>query len=315
MARMFGYGRASSDKQQITLLAQEEVCASYFKLKQLQEADWEYAGWFPDAAITSKIPLFERPMGVNILGTIAPGDTIVVSNFDRAFRSVIDCHNCMLLCSERKFFLVILDVNVDTQTPMGRAFMKIMAVIKELEREEISRRTKEAQQYNLRMGKRHSFGFPVGWKKDTAVRNGLIPCLEDRLLAKEVVHLIDVKKMTTRQVEALFKTRNLRSASGGTWYQRRVRLSYVAAKCGFPRIYFRHLPNMAELKKYMDAHAGRPPLLQHGAWRAGLLHTLPPNMGPLPAADVLDSPAHLLPSAPSSEVVAVSPHDAPDLQR
>ncbi len=56
----------------------------------------------------------------------------------------MDVSNTAKLCEELGLRLVLLDINVDTRSPMGRAFMQIAAVFAELELSRIRERTKAA---------------------------------------------------------------------------------------------------------------------------------------------------------------------------
>lgn len=275
MKRLFAYGRASTDKQQITLKHQEEICVHYHRLRQAQGDVMEWAGWFPDAAITSRIPWFERPMGERIFSQIQPGDVIVVSNLDRAVRSVSDCDNSMMIAEEGKFALVFLDMEVDMRTITGRLFMRIVSCFKQFEREERSRQTRSALVYNLSHGKPHSQTDPIGWVRKGKSKE-LRASPEDRAWAKEVVRLYEERGYDFREIEKIFRQRQARTPNGNVWHLRRVRLAYSAVKCHFPKLYSSDLPPIKALRRYMASHGGRPPQLQYGLVRSGLWRNAPP---------------------------------------
>lgn len=285
MPKMYCYGRASTDKQIITIANQEEVCQGYFRMKQIQlkNEQLEFGGWFPDAAVTSKIDFLDRPMGNSIANLVQKGDFITVTNFDRMFRSVKDCDRTMQFCEDRGVNLSIMDMDVDTSTPNGRFFAQIISAVKELERKNISIRTREALQFNLRNGKLHK-GTPIGWRRFGKTAK---PDMQDRMHAKEVVRMHDDRNYDFREIEEVFLRRGAKTPDGGRWHLRRVRLSYSAYFCRFPHLYSRDLPPIRELREYLASHGGRPPQLQHGAVPAGLLHTLPPMPDLPPGVDEL----------------------------
>ena len=265
MSRVFAYGRASTDRQQITLGNQEEVCQNYYKLRESAGDDIEWAGWFPDAAVSSTKPLVERPMGEIIFTNARKGDILLVSNFDRAFRSVVDCHNTMNILDERGIALVILDVDVNTKTPLGRAFMKIIAVLKELEREEIGRRTREALQYKKRHNKPTCSWSPIGWRRIGKKKDSrFAPEPGDRNWCKEIVRLREVKGMSFTAIEKDLRARKAKFYADGRgnskgWSIRKVRKGYSAAKLGFPLIYQRELPTPSAVSPSLRfAHASSP---------------------------------------------------------
>lgn len=274
MARVFAYGRASTDKQQITLVSQEHICRTYFDMKSAQDPSITWAGWYPDADVSSKLPLFHRPMGERILRQILPGDYFLTSNFDRAFRSVIDCCNSMNVMLERKINLVILDMDVNTSTPFGRFFMKIMAIIKEVEREEIGRRTSEALQTKKRLGEVLNPWTPIGWKKLT--KHTMTACVEERRICKEIVRLHDKQKLSFQRISDLLKAKKILTQYNTQWNHPRVRGAYVSAKCGFPKMPILEMPTVTEVKRFMRAHGGRPPLLERTTACRGRGHTLKP---------------------------------------
>ena len=279
MSVLYGYGRASTDRQQITLLAQEEVCMSYLKLRVAAGDDLTWGGWHPDPAVTSKLPFFDRPMGAKLLGTIRPGDVIVISNFDRIFRSVRDCDATIKLMNSMEVRLAILDIDIRTDTALGKAFMNIIAVIKELERDDCSRRTREALQYKARQGQPINLHAPIGWKVIGSKKDSkYVPNSDIRRWCYEIVRLHEEKGWDFKDITKRFKERNVPyfNPRSTRWKETVVRWAYVAAKCGFPVLRRMDLPRVKQFKRYQREHGGRPPQLARGAVSEGLLHTLPP---------------------------------------
>jgi DNA invertase Pin-like site-specific DNA recombinase len=287
MPRLFCYGRASTDSQRITLLAQEEITHNYYKLRHSMDEELTFGGWFPDAAVTSKINFFERPKASEILRLAQAGDAIVVSNFDRAFRSVLDCDRSLRICNEANIGLIILDVDVNTQTPLGRAFMKMIAVLKELEREEISRRTREAFEYNRRHMRPSRMRCPCGW--DVQTINGekqLIPCEQDQRVAFRVVELyhqgVAIRRILEISREEKWPPALWPNVKRGSWSLYSLRAFYVAAVCGFQKVMSDEMPQLSYLMHYLALYDGQPPRLQLDGVSQGLFYTLPPMPGPPP---------------------------------
>lgn len=282
MPKVYAYGRASTDKQQITLAAQEEVCRKWFALRQALEEDLELVGWFPDAAVTAKTPWFRRPMGERICNLAKPGDVLLVSNFDRAFRSVVDCCHTLDVINGRGLRLVVMDMDVDTRGILGQSFMKMMAIFKEMELHERSRCTKAAMHWKQAQGLPYTKAAPFGWKKVGYKKDSrFVPDPIERKIGKQIVMMRDHYGLSVREIaKRLTKTFHYRTTLGGTYNKDRVCHCYVAAKCGFPKLSRPHMPLMKDLVKYMEEHDGRPPALQSGAVQQGLLHTLPPISDP-----------------------------------
>lgn len=282
---MFAYGRASTDKQQITLGAQEHTCKVYFDFRNADGETLKWGGWHPDAAITAKIPFSERPMGERILNLAKPGDLIVVSNFDRIFRSVIDCSRTMDMLKERQIALVLRDLELRTDTNNGRMIMQIMATIKEYELREISRRTKETKKYQIKTHSPHGNYSPMGWKKGWKGRTRIfVPNMEERKWGYRIKQMIDDEGMTMRAVaKALMKDRSYKRHIKNEYTMfNEVRHYYIATLCGFPRVPRMCLPTAREIRTYLAEHGGRPPLLQHDEAKTGPLRNVPPRKAPQP---------------------------------
>ena len=61
------------------------------------------------------------------------GDTLVITKIDRLARSSRDLHNIVHELEERGISLMVLDQNVDTRTPAGKAFLGMLATFAEFE--------------------------------------------------------------------------------------------------------------------------------------------------------------------------------------
>ena len=174
----FGYGRVSTSKQGLSREAQTET---------VQRAAAFYGG--PDAvsAVSSEmffdddtsgsIPFAERPAGGQLLDRVrqalANGEspTIIVTKVDRLGRDTVDVSQTVTLFETLGARVVFLDINVDTRTAMGRAFMQIAAVFAELERARIRERIQTTLDHkrsqNLVTGT-----VPYGWDdRDTGAHN------------------------------------------------------------------------------------------------------------------------------------------------
>lgn len=284
---MFGYGRASTDKQQITLGAQEHACRMQYELQKSAGADLEWGGWFPDAAVTSKIPFRHRPMGELLLKMAKPGDIVIASNFDRMFRSILDCESMIQIVDDYKININTLDVEFNTKTPAGRGVIRIMAAIVNMERDMISHRTKEGLGEKARHNLPVTNWSPIGWDKvGSKSKSRFVPNETERAIGYEVVRLHEEEGKSFRSMAEIFYQSPIYESDKKRTTRRRYRLRlmnlYVAAKCGFPMIYRNDLPTTSALKSYMDSHAGRPPLLERGAWLEGRFYTLPPKPDPEP---------------------------------
>ena len=132
---------------------------------------------FFDEDTSGGIPFADRPSGrlllIAVKAAVAAGGspTIIVTKVDRLGRDTVDVSQTVTLFESLGARIVFLDINVDTRTAMGRAFMQIAAVFAELERARIRERIQTAldlkRSQNLVIGT-----VPYGWDaRDTGRRN------------------------------------------------------------------------------------------------------------------------------------------------
>ncbi|WP_372734885.1 recombinase family protein [Nocardioides sp.] len=81
-------------------------------------------------------------------------DALVVAKMDRLARSVLHAADIATLAKQQGWSLVLLDLDLDTSTPQGRAMYNMLATFAEFERELISQRTKDALARAKANGKR-----------------------------------------------------------------------------------------------------------------------------------------------------------------
>ena len=101
------------------------------------------------SAVANKRPVFDH-----ILNKLKKGDTLVVWDVDRAFRSTVDaiCHAEKL--RERGIEFRIVGLGVDTSTADGMLVYTVVAALAEHERKRLSERTKQGLEAARRRGKR-----------------------------------------------------------------------------------------------------------------------------------------------------------------
>jgi DNA invertase Pin-like site-specific DNA recombinase len=159
----YGYGRHSTNKQELTREVQEFRTHEYWE-RNLRPKGVAWGGFLYDAATSAKVPLMERTEGARLSELASRGDHVVVTKMDRAFRSLRDGIVSIDLLSARGVVFHSLDLQVDTSTPLGRFFRSILLAVAELEREFVSERVKETIAIRKREGKPHGKACPVGWK-------------------------------------------------------------------------------------------------------------------------------------------------------
>src|SRR5262249_29403112 len=162
MGVVYCYARGSTSKQELTTKAQEEQLQRYVAyrfcrnvLKEGEEKP-EFGGVYVDLAVTSKIPLHDRPAGKRLVERMAPGDHFVVCKMDRAFRNCREAYHWIDSWRIKGITIHVLNMGCDTGSLTGTLLMQVMAAFAEFERCQISERTREAMRY------RRAHGLSVG---------------------------------------------------------------------------------------------------------------------------------------------------------
>jgi DNA invertase Pin-like site-specific DNA recombinase len=159
----YGYGRHSTNKQELTREVQEFRTYDHWE-RNLKDKGIVWGGFFYDPATSARIPFSERQHGRILHAVAQPGDHILVTKLDRPFRSLRDGIVSMEQWSDRGVIFHSLDLQVDTSTPLGKFFRTILLAVAELEREFTRERTRETVELRKRAGQPYSTGCPVGWR-------------------------------------------------------------------------------------------------------------------------------------------------------
>ena len=122
-----GYARVSTEDQRLD--RQEDALKGY----GCQKIFTEKASGMKD----------DRPQLAAMLAMLREGDQVVVVKLDRISRSTKHLIELSEKFDEMGVDFVSLGDSIDTGTPMGRFFFKVMASIAELERDIIAERTKD----------------------------------------------------------------------------------------------------------------------------------------------------------------------------
>ena len=162
---VYGYGRASTKKQEDSPETQKDKMTQYAKLHSLGNVTF-----FVDAAKSGKIAWEDREGGRALFGRLKRGDHIIIAKLDRAFRRLADC--VVVLERFEKMGIKLHVVNllggaIDLSSPMGRFLIHILAAFAELERAFISERTKDGLANKKKRGMAHTHypGYGFRWEK------------------------------------------------------------------------------------------------------------------------------------------------------
>lgn len=101
------------------------------------------------SAVAKTRPVFEK-----LLLELNAGDTLVVWDLDRAFRSTVDALNHSEDLRRRGVDFHVVTLGADTTTADGRLIYTVLAALAEHERARLSERTKQGLKAALSRGKR-----------------------------------------------------------------------------------------------------------------------------------------------------------------
>ena len=149
------YGRVSTSDQNVE--TQMEALRAY-----CGRMGYEVAGEYVDNGFSGKDD--RRPEFERLLADLRQGEVkiLVVYKLDRIGRSVVHLLNLFEEFKNRGIGFVSISQNIDTTTPEGRMFLKMLMVLAEYERELIVSRTVDGLARARRNGKK--LGRPQGAK-------------------------------------------------------------------------------------------------------------------------------------------------------
>lgn len=166
-ATVRGYVRVSSDQQAKSGLStsqQRKQCLDVAKIKANELRLQVGKVYLDDGVSATRYPLLKRPQGWQIDQDLIEGDHVVISKLDRAFRSQHDCVITLRRWTERGVIVHLLDLGVDTSTPVGRMMVGILSCFAEFESHRIGERIRDAFAAMRRLGRSVNGAETIGYK-------------------------------------------------------------------------------------------------------------------------------------------------------
>lgn len=150
--RIIGYCRVSTEEQAesgLGLDAQERRIRAYCELKGVELVDV-----IRDEGVSGTT--LKRPGLRRALRQVAKGQAtgLVAAKLDRVSRSSVDMALIFEWFRTAGASITLLDVDVDTSSPVGQAIASFMALFAQLERDMTAQRTKDALDVKRRRGER-----------------------------------------------------------------------------------------------------------------------------------------------------------------
>ena len=205
----YAYSRVSTNKQENGPQVQREKLESYYS-RNLAHKGFLWGDVYEDVVSGSKA-FNLRPAGSVLCQRARPGDIILVTKFDRAFRSSRDFHNQIHYWRQKGCKLVVTDCEVNCTTPNGYCHASVLVAMAQLERELVSERTKEVKQYLKAHGRNY------GTNATRGIINGSDGYLKpdpryDEPTIAFIIECREVQKMTWNKLAIAISNRWLRMA-------------------------------------------------------------------------------------------------------
>jgi DNA invertase Pin-like site-specific DNA recombinase len=248
--RCFGYGRASTNRQEVTEQVQRLAVEEYYRTT-LRAEGVEWAGWFYDAATSGDTAFSERPEGLKVWVLAQPGDFVVASKNDRLFRNTLDALRVTEAFDQKGVVLQPLDLPrrksagrrsaddefvTTLQYALGRRERRITG-----ERTSAAMRRLSANGVPLGRAKHSS---PIGWMRHA---NGLTEDHEERARVEQMAQWRDHEGLSFDRLALRVNCqpycwrrryavgKNGRASSG--WDRRSIRLALEARAKGYPKVF------------------------------------------------------------------------------
>ena len=221
MASAIGYIRVSTEGQAtdgVSLDAQRAKIEAWAMLN-----DYELTAVHVDAGISGK-GMANRPGLQAALADCRKGSALVVYSLSRLARSTKDTIEISERLAKSGADLVSLSEKIDTTSAAGKMVFRMMAVLAEFERDQISERTATAMQFKKSKGELVG-AVPYGYRCDDGVN--LIPD-EKEQEAIALIKELNGKGLSLRNIASRLEAKGY-IPRGKVWYAKTISNILAAA--------------------------------------------------------------------------------------
>lgn len=193
---------------------QLEQCLKYCAYRNL-----DVLANFEDRALSGKAMMGREGLqdALSKVMSMKEDGILVVYNLSRLARSAMDAITICTRLKRSKADLALVTEQIDTSTPMGRAFFKMMAVFAELTREATSEETSLRLKDMQKKGIRISRITPYGWHEDPLNPKRLKPDPDEQGILDYILKLHTTEQLNPWGIMKALNKRGLKSRSGNSW--------------------------------------------------------------------------------------------------
>lgn len=203
-----GYVRVSTDlqvKDGHSIDAQKQSIFDYCRYQKL-----DFDRFYVDAGLSGKD--MERPDLQQMLSDLKPGTVVVATAVSRISRSVKDLQTIIEIIKDKKCSLTLLDLNVDTSTPLGDFMLNVMAAISQFERKQTAERISQTMQHMSRNGTlitKPKYGYKI--IKDDDGKSVVIECPEEQAVIDLIRNIVkDDPSLTVSAIARTLQARGIK---------------------------------------------------------------------------------------------------------
>jgi len=174
---------------------------------------------FTDAGLSGK-RADNRPGLQEALNTVGKGDALIVYSLSRLARSTKDTITIAEALDKRGADLVSLSEKIDTTTAAGKMVFRLMAVLSEFERDQVSERTRFALAHKRANGEKTGGDVPFGYR----IEDGrlVLDAGEQKVVA--LIRELHAEGTSLREIARELEARGYRTKTGRThWHPQSVK--------------------------------------------------------------------------------------------
>lgn len=220
---IYTYSRVSTDKQANSTDLQAKVLTEFCQRKGfLNRID------LVDSDVSGGKSIFKRPEGSK-LSELKSGDTLIVTKHDRVFRSHEDAVvtvNKWFKLGVNIYLLNIGETPINMENPVAKFQLYIMMAAAELEKDNISLRTREGIN-NRKSNKQVYSAAPYGWDNtyldEEKKVSKLVKNEDEQEIIRRMITLRNTMKKSYSIIATALNDLNIPSKEGGKWYASTVR--------------------------------------------------------------------------------------------